>query len=129
MSTGQRTIVKYSICFKQKVVKEIEDEGLSIQESSRRYGIKGGSTVQKWIKKFGKYHLLNKVIRIETMEEKDRIKQLEEENKKLKIALADSLMEKRCLEVVIEEGDKQFNLGLKKKLEELVLGGSKKNMQ
>jgi transposase-like protein len=129
MSTGQRTIVKYSICFKQKVVKEIEDEGLSLQDASRRYGIKGGSTVQKWIRKFGKYHLLNKVIRIETMDEKDRIKQLEEENKKLKLALADSVMEKRCLEVVIEEGDRQFNLGLKKKLEEIVSGVSKRNIK
>lgn len=127
MSTGPRTIVKYSICFKQKVVQEIEDEGLSIQQVSRRYGIKGGSTVHKWLKKFGKYHLLNKVIRIESMDEKDRIKQLEEENKKLKIALADSLMEKRCLEVVIEEGDKQYNMGLKKKLEEIVSNGLKNN--
>jgi transposase len=129
MSTGQRTIVKYSICFKQKVVKEIEEEGLSISEASRRYGIKGGETIQKWIKKFGKYHLLNKIIRIESMDEKDRIKQLEEENKKLKIALADSLMEKRCLEVVIEEGDRQFNMDLKKKLGELVSGGSGKSSQ
>ena len=61
------------------------------------------------------------------MDERDRIKQLEEEIKKLKLALADSLMEKRCLEVVIEEGDKEFNMGLKKKLDERVSVDSKKN--
>jgi transposase-like protein len=119
MSTGQKIIVRYSISFKQKVVKEIEEEGLSFEAAARRYGIKGGQTISKWINKFGKYHLLSKMIRIETMEEKDRIKQLEEENKKLKIALADSMMEKRCLEVVIEEADKAYEMGLKKKLDEL----------
>jgi transposase-like protein len=129
MSSGQRTVVKYSICFKQKVVKEIEEEGLSISQVSSRYGIKGGATVRSWIKKFGKYHLLSRIIRVETMDERDRIKQLEEEVKKLKIALADSLMAKRCLEVVIEEGDKQFNMGLKKKLDETVSTDSKKNMK
>lgn len=110
--------VRYSISFRQKVVREIEEEGLTIQAAARRYGIKGGTTISNWIKKFGKYHLLSKVIRIETMDERDRIKQLEEENKKLKIALADAMMEKRCLEVVIEEADKSYEMGLKKKLDE-----------
>ena len=119
MSTVQKISVRYSISFKQKVVREIEEEGLTFEAAARRYGIKGGQTISNWIKKFGRYHLLSKVIRIETMEEKDRIKQLEEENKKLKIALADSMMEKRCLEVVIEEADKAYDMGLKKKLDEL----------
>ena len=119
MSTGQKISVRYSISFKQKVVREIEEEGLTFEAAARRYGIKGGQTISNWIKKFGRYHLLSEIIRIETMEEKDRIKQLEEENKKLKIALADSMMEKRCLEVVIEEADKAYDMGLKKKLDEL----------
>jgi transposase len=127
MSTGQKTIIRYSISFKRKVVTEIEDEGLGIREAARRYGIKGGRTVQSWIAKFGKYHLLNKIMRVETMEEKDRIKQLEEENSKLKIALADSLMANRCLEVVIEEADKGYEMGLKKKLDALASNDLRKN--
>lgn len=127
MSTGQRISVRYSISFRQKVVREIEEEGLTLEAAARRYGIKGGQTISNWIKKFGRYHLLSKVVRIETMDEKDRIKQLEEENKKLKIALADSMMEKRCLEVVIEEADKAYEMGLKKKLDELASKDLKKN--
>jgi transposase len=119
MSTGQKIIVRYSISFRQKVVKEIEEEGLTFEAAARRYGIKGGQTISNWIKKFGRYHLLSKIVRVETMEEKDRIKQLEQENRKLKIALADSMMEKRCLEVVIDEADKSYEIGLKKKLDEL----------
>jgi len=86
--------------------------------ASRRYGIRGGQTLNNWIKKFGKYHLLNTIMRIENMDEKDRIKQLEQENKKLKMALSDTMMAKRCLEEVIEQADKLYKLGLKKKLDE-----------
>jgi len=106
--------VRYSISFQRKVVKEIEEEGLFMEEAKRRYGIKGSETVQKWVRKFGNNDLLNRVVRIETMEEKDRIKQLEQEIKKLKLALADSMLEKRCLEVLIDEANKEYKTDLKK---------------
>jgi transposase-like protein len=100
---------RYSISFKQQVVRELEESG-----ASKKYGIKGGSTLQDWIRKFGKNHLINQIIRIETMEEKDRIKQLEQEIKKLKMALADSLLAQRSLEVVIDEANKEYKTDLKK---------------
>ena len=105
---------RYSIGFKLRVVEEIEKEGLLIEEVRRRYGIKGGQTVQNWIRKFGKNHLLNTIVRIETMEEKDQLKKLQEENRKLKMALADSIMEKRCLEVLVEEVNKVYKTDVKK---------------
>lgn len=105
---------RYSNSFKQQVVREIEEGVCSIASIRRKYGIKGGYTIQKWLLKFGKNHLLNQVIRIETMEEKDRIKQLEAEVKKLKLALADSLLAQRCLEVVIDEANKEYRTDLKK---------------
>ena len=83
-------------------------------------------TVHQWIRKFGKNNLLNKNIRIETMEEKDRIKQLQEEIKKLKLALADSMLAQRGLEVVIEEANKEYKTDLKKSFGESALTGSKK---
>ena len=106
--------MRYSESFKIQVVNQIEQEGLSISQAQKRYGIKGGDTVQKWIRRFGKFHLLNQIIRIETMEETDRIKELEEENRKLKLALADSMLEKRCLQVLIEEVDKAYKTDVKK---------------
>lgn len=116
MAKQQKETIRYSISFKRKVVREIEEEGLKITEASRRYGIKGGSTIQLWIKKFGKNHLLNKVVRIEMKGEKDRVKELESEIKKLKIALADTTMEKRVLEILIEEVDKHYQTDVKKNL-------------
>ena len=105
---------RYSISFRQKVVREIEEEGLTIQAAKRRYGIGGGQTIQRWMRRFGKYHLLEKIVRIETMEEKDQIKKMQEEIRKLKLALADSLMAQKCLEAVIEEADKEYKTDLKK---------------
>jgi transposase-like protein len=88
--------------------------GSSVSELRRRYGIKGISTIPQWLRKFGKDHLLNKVVRIETMEEKDQIKALQAEIKRLKLALADAVMAKECLEVVIDEANKEYQTDLKK---------------
>ncbi len=42
MKKEQGITIRYSISFKQKVVREFEDEGLSIAQLSRSYKIKGG---------------------------------------------------------------------------------------
>ena len=108
------------------IVRELEEEGLTKMEICRRYGIKGGATIHKWVRKFGKYHLLNTVIRVETMTEKGRIRQLEEEIKKTKLALADSLLAQRSLEVVIDEANKVYKTDLKKSFGESASTGSGK---
>ena len=109
----QKSVIRYSISFRQMIVKEIE-EGSGIEQVKKKYDIGGGSTVQRWIKNFGKNHLLNKIIRVETMDERNKIKQLEEDNKRLKLALADAYMAKNCLEEVIRMADKEYKTDLKK---------------
>lgn len=116
MTREQRIIIRYSISFKQKVVREIESEGISIESARRRYGIKGTNTIQQWLAKFGKNHLLNKVVKVEMKGEKDRLKALEEENKKLKLALADATMEKHILETLIEVVNEHYETDVKKNL-------------
>lgn len=111
--TEQKKTIRYSISFKQMVVKEIE-QGSTKDFLRKKYNIGGGQTISNWIKSFGKNHLLNKIVRIETMNEADRLKQLEEENKKLKLALADAYMAKDCLEGVIRMADKEYKMDLKK---------------
>ena len=109
----QKSIIRYSISFRQMIVKEIE-EGGGLEQVKKKYDIHGGNTVQRWIKNFGKNHLLNKIIRVETMDERSKIKQLEEDNKRLKLALADAYMAKNCLEEVIRMADKEYKTDLKK---------------
>ena len=114
MATNQqKTSIRYSISFRQMVIKEVE-QGINVEALRRKYDIRGGSTIQKWIKLYGKHHLLNKVIKVETMDERDRLKQLEADNKKLKIALAEAFMAKDCLEGVIRMANEEYKTDLKK---------------
>lgn len=129
MTNLNRIMRRYSLSFKQQVVRELEEGGASKESIRKKYGIKGGSTLHKWIRKFGKDHLINQVIRIETMEEKDRIKYLEEEIKKLKLALADSLLAERSLEVVIDEANKEYKTDLKKNFGESASRDSEKSLR
>jgi transposase len=139
MTKVQKTTKRYSDCFKLQVVEEIEKNGLTIDECRLKYGIGGGSTIQRWVRKYGKQHLLNKIVRVETRDEIDELKRLRAENKALKEAYADlSLQHKdlsmqhkdlslqyaelsvnhKCSEKVIEVADELFNMDLKKKYEQ-----------
>ncbi|WP_207497335.1 transposase [Aridibaculum aurantiacum] len=109
----ERTVIRYSNSFKLMVVQEIE-EGHAIEAIRRKYGIGGGATIQIWIKKYGRNHLLNKVVRVETMNERDRIKELEEENRKLKIKLAETFLAKDCLEELVKIANEEYRTDLKK---------------
>jgi transposase len=129
MSKVRRTEIRYSISFKQKVVREIEEEGLLLAVARRRYGIKGGATIQQWIRKFGKHHLLNKIVRVETMEEKDQIKKMQDEIRKLKLALADSILAQKSLEAVIDEANKEYKTDLKKSFGDAASPGSGKSLR
>lgn len=110
-----KKIYRYSDCFKQSVVAEIEKNGLSIEEARRRYGIGGSETIQKWLVRFGKNHLLSKVVRVETKEERDELRRLREELKALKITYAELAIDFKLSQKVIEKSDEMFGLDLKKK--------------
>lgn len=118
MTKKQKTTIRYSDCFKLQVVEEIEKNGLSIEDCRRKYSIGGSMTIQKWLLKFGKQHLLNKIIRVETREEIDELKRLRAENKALKEAYAELSLHHKCSEKVIEVADELFDLDLKKKYEQ-----------
>src|SRR6187399_3106075 len=88
MKPIQKETKRYSISFKQKVIKEIEGGKITKSEARKLYGIGGSGTVEKWIRKIGKLHLLNKIVRIELKDEVSKIRQLEKEKKDLESALA-----------------------------------------
>ena len=113
MSKVQRSIIRYSNCFKEKVVQEVSG-GSSISAVCVRYGIKNMSVVSKWIKQFGRDELLNTVIRVKMRSEYDKFKQLEAENRRLKIALADATLAKDVLETLIEVVDEHYQTDVKK---------------
>ena len=107
MTTGRRKTVRYSDFFKRSIVEEIEKNGLSIEDCRRKYGIGGSSTIQKWLKKYGKNHLLNKMVRVETLDEVQKIKALETELKNVKEAFANLSLRNLVLETYLEEFGKE----------------------
>ena len=105
-----RKVIRYSEAFKQQVVSEIEGGRFgSPFEASRAYGITGSHTVQRWVKEYGKSHLLSKVVRVERQGEPGEIKLLKERVHQLESALADSHMDwalaKSYFEILCERTD------------------------
>ncbi len=99
----KKETMRYSEAFKLQIVSELESGKLTCpNEARRRYGIKGSCTIENWIRKYGKTHLLNKVVRVETPKERDRLKEIEEENRRLKSALADAHLDLRLEKAYVE---------------------------
>jgi len=85
------TLIRYSEAFKRQVVDEIERGKFnSIFGASKAYRIKGSRTVGGWVRKYGRDDLLPKIMRIESLKERDEIKEARKRIKDLEAALADA---------------------------------------
>lgn len=92
------TTVRYSEAFKRQVVEEIErGRHATIGAARRAYGIKGAVTVPGWVRKYGSVDILPKRIRIETLKERDELKEARKRIRQLEAAVADAHIE-NCLE-------------------------------
>lgn len=90
----QRTVIRYSMCFKRQVVAELESGRFdSIVQASEHYGITGSETVRNWLIKFGRNHLCPKVVRVEKPNEQDQVRELKRQIKQLKEALGQTQAE------------------------------------
>jgi len=93
-----RANIRYSEAFKRQVVEEISrGQHLSPQRAKKAYGINGADTVEKWVRIYGREDLLPKRIRIETMKERDELKEARKQIRDLKAAVADAHID-YCLE-------------------------------
>ena len=110
----EQIIYRYSSAFKQKVISEIESGDLSIEQARRIYDIRGKTTIQKWLKRVGKYDSLYKVVRIEMKGERDKLKELEKEKKQLESALAQEHLKNICLEALIDSIEEHYGIDVKK---------------
>lgn len=87
-------VVRYSEAFKSQVVREIEEGKLaSCHAATERYGIGGSVTVSRWVKEYGRSHLLGKVVRVETAEERDEMKRLKQRIRELEALVADQALD------------------------------------
>ena len=115
----QRTVVRYSMSFKQQVIEQLESGRFStISEAREHFGIKGGSTISYWLRKYGRNHLCAKVVRVEKPDEKNQIRELKKQIRQLKEALGQTQAEKvigeEFLKIACEEMGKDVESFKKK---------------
>ncbi len=111
----QRSVIRYSPAFKRKVVEEIESGKFTVGEVRRIYDIWGSETINRWLKKFGREHLLSRVIRVEMKDETDKLKELERQKRELESALAQAHLKILSLETMIDIAEDRFDIKIKKK--------------
>ena len=107
------------------MVEEIRRGKFSIEGAKRFYGIGGATTVKLWVKKWGRKEDLVRRVEIIMPNELDKRKQLEEENKRLKISLADAVLKNQLLELTLEVLETDFGIDVKKKLPKELLKNQK----
>jgi transposase-like protein len=77
-------------------------QGESLAAVSRKYGIKGMTTVKRWVLRYGDPSKLNEVIYVKMRKETDELKALQKEVQRLKVALADKTLAYDALESLLE---------------------------
>ena len=119
MLKGRGYVTRYSEAFKQKIIKEVEEGSSSKSEIIKKYGLNRHSLLHSWLRKYGKNHLLNKIVRIQMPQEKsvyDEIKKLKKEKQKLESALAQSHLKVMAFETLIEVAEEKYQIDIKKKI-------------
>ncbi len=107
----QRTVIRYSMSFKQQVIEQLESGRFnSISAAKEHFGIRGDYTVQRWLQKYGRNHLCAKVVRVENPDEKNRIRELKKQVRQLKEALGQTQAEKIIGEEFLKIACEQLGL-------------------
>lgn len=86
-----RATIRYSEAFKLQVLRELDEGKFSTNTAAARaYGIRGQGTIPYWARKYGKNHLLGKVIIVQKPKELNELKELRKRIRKLEKGLADA---------------------------------------
>jgi transposase len=117
-------IKRYSESFRRQVVAEYE-AGSSILHLQKKYGIGGGSTIQRWIKKYAYEGLRTNVVRIQTAEEANQMTVLNKQIETLEQALLRMTLEKLKYEAIVEELELLYGDEVRKKNAASSLAGSR----
>jgi transposase len=88
-TSRRRVEIRYSEAFKIEVVRELEAGGLAFGEMAMKYGIKGKTTVSRWVRKYGN-GTRGKVIRVERPDEINELRRLKARVRLLEASLADA---------------------------------------
>lgn len=93
-------VKRYSEAFKRQVVSEYE-AGASLPDLGKKYGITGSHTIQHWVSQYGQEGLRHRLVRIQTTEEANQVRELEQQVQRLERALGQMTLEKLKLESIL----------------------------
>jgi transposase-like protein len=98
-----REVIRYSEAFKLRIVEDIgSGKYKSLDEARRRNGIRGGSTVKGWIKRYGREDMLPERVKAETVNGTGELRAARRRIRKLEAALSDAHMD-CCLECAFSD--------------------------
>lgn len=109
----KRIMKRYSEAFKRQVVSEYE-EGFSVHDLRRKYGITGNGTVERWVKKYAHVGLRHELVVIQRADEREREKELEQRLREMESAMSQLVLEKIVLESTLAEAEKLLGMDVKK---------------
>jgi transposase len=88
---GRRRSIRYSEAFKLQVVRDLEQGRYeNATAAGQAYGVAGRGTVARWVRLYGKDHLLGKLVRVMKADEEAEVKMLRKRVRELERALADA---------------------------------------
>ncbi len=98
-----KPIIRYSEAFKLQVLRELDEGRFATPwAAARTYGIRGVGTIERWARKYNQYHLLRKVVRVETPKEVNEINALRKRVRELEKALSDAHLKERFDEAYLK---------------------------
>jgi len=120
MLKNEQVIRRFSESVKLKILSELSKGKFTKRELSRIYNV-GPSTITDWIHKYKRQDLLNKRVKVESMDELERIHALQKENEQLKALLIKKDIDNLVIDSYLEVAAKQLGFkdaeDLKKKLD------------
>ena len=126
----KRTQRDYSYAFKLQVVDEIESGELSTTGALRKYGIQAGSTVRRWLRKYGNFDRTYELKMKKTkspeqriMELEQKVRLLEKQKKSLEHQLERTDKKALFFDMMIDIAEEEFKIPIRKKS----LSGQSKN--
>ena len=109
-----RVLRRYSEAFKRSVVAEVESGRYTALEAAAAHQVHFTSVYQ-WLKQLGRPDSQTRTMKIEMPDERNRIKELEQEKRALESALAQAHMKILLLESTVEVLEEQTGQRTKKK--------------
>ena len=124
----RREVRRYSEAFKLQVVRELEQGRFkSAAEAGRAYGVKGCLTVVRWVRRYGKDHLLGKMVWVMKADEETEVKALRKRVRELERALADAHLDLKLEAAYVKLACEAAGVEDVAEFKKNTLGGSKRD--